>query len=65
MSEQSREMTIWGHLNELRKRLFYSVGALVVGVIISFIFGDQMLQWVARPIGGLENLLSIQVTENI
>ncbi|KUK92732.1 MAG: Sec-independent protein translocase protein TatC [Anaerolineaceae bacterium 46_22] len=65
MSEQSREMTIWGHLNELRKRLFISVGALVVGVIISFIFGDQLLQWVARPIGGLENLLSIQVTENI
>jgi len=65
MSEQSREMTIWGHLNELRKRLFYSVAALVLGVIIAFLFGDRLLQWVARPIGGLENLLSIQVTENI
>lgn len=65
MSEQSREMNIWGHLNELRKRLFYSVAALIVGVIIGFIFGDQLLEWVAHPIGGLENLLSIQVTENI
>jgi len=65
MSEKSREMTIWAHLNELRKRLFYSVAALVVGVIIGFLFGDQLLLWVAQPIGGLENLLSIQVTENI
>lgn len=65
MSEQSREMTIWGHLKELRKRLFYSVAALIVGVVVGFIFGDQLLEWVARPIGGLENLLSIQVTENI
>jgi len=65
MSEKSREMTLWAHLNELRKRLFYSVAALVVGVIIGFLFGDQLLLWVARPIGGLENLLSIQVTENI
>ncbi|MDY6847405.1 MAG: twin-arginine translocase subunit TatC [Chloroflexota bacterium] len=64
MSEQSRDLTIWEHLTELRKRLLYSVAALVVGVIIGLIFGDQLLEWVARPIGGLDNLLSIQVTEN-
>lgn len=65
MRSETQEMTIWGHLIELRKRLMYSVLALVVGVVISFIFGDALLEFVARPIGGLENLLSIQVTENI
>ena len=65
MRSETQEMTIWGHLIELRKRLMYSVLALVVGVVISFVFGDSLLEFVARPIGGLENLLSIQVTENI
>jgi sec-independent protein translocase protein TatC len=65
MSEKSQELTLWGHLNELRNRLLYSTAALVVGVAVSLVFGDTLLEWVARPIGGLENLLSIQVTENI
>ena len=65
MNQKNEEMTIWGHLAELRKRLIYSVIALVIGVIISVIFGDFLLDFIARPIGGLENLLSIQVTENI
>lgn len=58
-------MTLWGHLKELRKRLIYSMIALIFGVIISVTFGDILLEFVARPIGGMENLLSIQVTENI
>lgn len=65
MSSETHEMTIWGHLTELRKRLLYSLLALVLGMIISVIFGDFLLEIVARPIGGLDNLLSIQVTENI
>jgi len=65
MSQKSREMTIWGHLRELRKRLLYSLLGLLVGIIISVIFGNSLLRFLAQPIGGLENLLSIQVTENI
>ena len=65
MSQINSEMTIWGHLKELRKRLIYSLIALIFGIIISVIFGDFLLSFIARPIGGLENLLSIQVTENI
>jgi len=57
MSEKSQELTLWGHLNELRNRLLYSTAALVVGVVVSLVFGDTLLEWVARPIGGLENLL--------
>jgi len=61
----NQEMTIWGHLSELRKRLLYSILGLIFGVIISALFGDFLLEFIAQPIGGLENLLSIQVTENI
>lgn len=64
MSEKSSEMNIWKHLEELRKRLFYSVIALIVGVGICMAFNEYLLKLVARPIGGFENLLSIQVTEN-
>ncbi len=65
MSETQREMTIWQHLDELRKRLLFSLIALVITVAVSVVFADKLLEWVARPIGGLENLLSIQVTENL
>jgi sec-independent protein translocase protein TatC len=65
MNMKNEEMTLWGHLTELRKRIIYSVAALIIGIIISVLFGDFLLEFVARPIGGLENLLSIQVTENI
>ncbi|MEA3326070.1 MAG: twin-arginine translocase subunit TatC [Chloroflexota bacterium] len=60
-----REMTIWQHLDELRKRLLYSLVVLFASVIICVIFADTLIDFVVRPIGGLENLLSIQITENL
>ncbi len=65
MAKETQELTIWQHLNELRNRLFYSLIALVVGVVISVIFAEYLLELVANPIGGLDKLLSIQVTENL
>ena len=64
MSNKSTEVSIWLHLDELRKRLLYSVLAIVVGVVISIIFADFLLEVIAQPIGGFDQLLSIQVTEN-
>jgi len=65
MSQQSKELSIWQHLDELRKRLLFSIISLVVGVLISTFFTNFLLQLVAEPIGGLENLLSLQVAENL
>jgi len=65
MKDKPVEMTIWGHLEELRKRLFYSLITLIIGMVIAVIFSDFLLNLVSRPIGGFENLLSIQVTENL
>jgi len=64
MANKPVEMTIWMHLDELRKRLIHSLIAIMVGVIISIIFAEFLLEALARPIGGFDRLLSIQVTEN-
>jgi sec-independent protein translocase protein TatC len=64
MGEKPVEMSIWMHLDELRKRLMHSLIAIVVGVVIAIIFADTLLGLLARPIGGFDQLLSIQVTEN-
>ena len=65
MTHNKKEMSIWQHLEELRKRLLYSLVALMVGVIISIVFADYLIELLASPIGGLEALQSIEVTENI
>jgi sec-independent protein translocase protein TatC len=65
MVRNQQEMTLWQHLNELRKHLLYAVIGLIIGIIISLAVSDYTLELLARPIGGFEELLSIEVTENI
>jgi sec-independent protein translocase protein TatC len=58
----------WGlleHLNELRKHLFRSLIALALGTSLAFTFITQILDWLARPIGGIEELKAISVTEPV
>jgi sec-independent protein translocase protein TatC len=65
MSESLKNMNIWQHINELRKRLLLAVAGLLVCVLISFIFCTQLMEFLAEPIGGLSKLQSIEVTENM
>jgi sec-independent protein translocase protein TatC len=58
-------MTIWDHLNDLRKRLFIGVVALAVTSGLSFVFAEQIIGILATPLGGIANFLSIEVTENL
>lgn len=53
------------HVEELRRRLIRALLALAVGFVISALFTNQLLGWLARPVGGLENLEAIEVTENL
>ncbi len=53
------------HIEELRQRLLRALVALAVGVVISALFTNQLLEWLARPVGGLEKLEAIEVTENL
>lgn len=53
------------HLNELRVRVFKAFFALIVATVISFTFSEQVIAFLAVPIGGIKNLVSIELTENI
>ncbi len=53
------------HLNELRIRLFKAFLALMIATGISFAFSPQVISYLASPIGGMANLVSIELTENI
>lgn len=65
MEENSIRMSLMSHVTELRKRLLVSVVGLIVAVFISFIFSQQMAEFLALPIGGLSVMSSIEVTENV
>ena len=60
-----KEMGVWDHVKELRGRLFFALIALVVTTLGSFMFAQYAIEILAVPIGGLQNVVSIEVTENV
>jgi sec-independent protein translocase protein TatC len=60
--ETPEAQSIWAHLNELRKRLVICLVAVAVGVIVSFVFADQIFRVLIWPAKGV-NLIFIDVTE--
>src|SRR5258708_38014842 len=44
------EATLVEHLDELRSRIFVSLGALVVGFAIAFVFHRHLLHWLNAPL---------------
>ena len=53
------------HLEALRRHLFRSLLIFAITTAVSFVFASQILDWLALPIGGIERLQAIEVTENI
>ncbi len=53
------------HLNDLRKHLFRAVGVLALTTVFSFAFTSQIIDLLAQPIGGMEELVAIDPTEPI
>lgn len=53
------------HLNEFRNRLFSAFVAVLVSTGVSLLFSKQIIDFLAKPIGGSEELVSIEITENI
>lgn len=53
------------HLDALRSTLLRSLAAFFLTTILSFTFATQILDWLAQPIGGLEALQAIEVTESV
>ena len=53
------------HLNSLRIHLFRATVVLFITTAISFAFSNQVLGFLAEPVGGIEKLVAIGVTEPI
>ncbi len=62
---EAPSMTLLDHIEELRKRLLVALISLAVGVVVSIFFGEKEVQLLTIPIGGLSQLQSIEITENI
>jgi sec-independent protein translocase protein TatC len=58
-------MPLLQHLDELRQRIFKAFFAIILTTAFCFIFAGQMIDFLAKPIGGSKALVSIEVTENI
>lgn len=63
-SSDTRQM-MWDQVDALRMHLLRSVLALTVAVIAAFWVAQGLMEYFAIPIGGLEKLQAIQVTEEI
>ncbi len=59
------QMDLFEHLGELRNRLFKALIGLVITTVASFALADRFLKLLAIPIGGLQKLQAIEVTESI
>lgn len=64
-SEAEARDSFWSHIEDLRMHLFRMLIGLAIGVGISFYFTVPLMELLATPVGGLENLQAIQVTEEI
>ena len=53
------------HVDALRKHLTRMVIALVIGVAISAAFTTQIIDILSKPIGGIDTLQAIDVTESV
>jgi len=65
ISDQDVRQSLWDHIEDLRKHLLRSLIALAITVSISFIFTQPLIHYLAKPVGGLEALRAIEVTESI
>jgi sec-independent protein translocase protein TatC len=64
-ADQEARASLWDHVEALRMHLLRIVIALAVGVGISFYFTIPLMEYLAMPVDGLENLQAIEVTEEI
>ena len=51
--DTSEDMTILGHLTELRKRILYSLLAVAIGAAAAYNFLDEIMAFLLEPAGKL------------
>lgn len=62
MSDGGKDLSVLGHIDELRRRLVKSVIAIAIGAVISFIFRDYIIYILKLPAGDI-SLQAIEMTE--
>ncbi len=65
ISDKDMRQSLWDHVEDLRKHLLRSLLALSLAVGISFLFTQPLIKYLAQPVGGLDALRAIEVTELI
>ena len=60
---KEQKLTLLGHLQEIRRRLVYSVIALIITVAISFIFTDRIIKFLISQAPPEVPIIAIEVTE--
>lgn len=53
------------HVGALRKHMLRSLAVLLIFAAVCFVFLPEILDFVSQPIGGLEELIAVDVTEPI
>jgi sec-independent protein translocase protein TatC len=56
---------VFSHLDALRKHLFRAIIFLFICVLFSFFYTSRIVDLLAKPIGGIQSLQAIDVTEPI
>jgi sec-independent protein translocase protein TatC len=64
-TEAETRASLWEHVDALRVHLLRMLIGLALGVGISFYFTVPLMSYLAIPVGGLENLQAIEVTEEV
>ncbi len=64
MTDGEQKLTLLSHLYELRRRLFRSVIAVAIGVLICFIFREWIFFIIKYPASGIP-FIAVEITENM
>jgi sec-independent protein translocase protein TatC len=56
---------MWDQVEALRMHLLRAVLSLMLTVGISFLFTQKIIEFLAQPVGGLDKLKAIEVTESV
>lgn len=64
-TDQKVRQLMWDQVEALRAHLLRSVLALALAVGVSFLFTQKIIEFLSQPIGGLDKLTAIEVTESI
>ena len=65
VSDKEIRQAMWEQVEDLRKHLLRSILGLALAVSFSFVFTQWLIEYLSQPVGGIDELVAIEVTESI